>query len=337
MLSVDVRIGDIFKSKADVLVLPCSTAGKVTSAIQRGIDKHSLPRLEGSLRPGEVRAMTIPRGRWKLLCYAAPVATNSNGVIINRIGFDLGCRTDFGNFLSIAVPLLGTGPGLNSTDAAKALVEGFRGAASPDARLIIYVRDEGTYERVLEVVRAWLPIGSLQRKSEAVQEPEGSATKQTPVRPTAPPRDRAGVFISYSHKDRKWLERLQVHLRPLERDHSLAIWDDTKIKPGTDWRGEIRRAIETAKVAILLISADFLASEFIDKNELPPLLRAAKEDGALILPVIVSPSRFVRTENLNGFQSVNDPEKPLNSLKGANRERILTQVVDAVESALLKP
>jgi hypothetical protein len=45
----------------------------------------------------------------------------------------------------------------------------------------------------------------------------------------------------------------------------------------------------------------------------------------------------VRTENLNGFQSVNDPEKPLNSLKGANRERILTQVVDAVESALLKP
>jgi len=147
---------------------------------------------------------------------------------------------------------------------------------------------------------------------------------------------RSAVFVSYSHKDRRWLERLQIHLRPLERDHSIDVWDDTKIRPGTPWKSEIEKAISNAKVAILLVSADFLASDFVAKNELPPLLRAAEEEGAMILPIIVSPCRFVRTP-LGVFQAVNDPEKPLNSLKGANRERILTRVADVVESAFLKP
>ena len=70
------------------------------------------------------------------------------------------------------------------------------------------------------------------------------------------------VFISYSHADRKWLERLQVHLRPLIRDSIADIWDDTRIKPGDSWQLEIRKALESASVAVLLISADFLASEF---------------------------------------------------------------------------
>lgn len=144
---------------------------------------------------------------------------------------------------------------------------------------------------------------------------------------------RTAVFISYSHNDYKWLERLQIHLRPLERDHDLEVWDDTKIRPGEDWRTEIRNAIGTAKVAILLVSADFLASDFIAKNELPPLLKAAEEDGALILPVIVSPCRFVKTQNLSGFQAVNDPDRPLSEMKVTNRERVFTKVADEVARA----
>jgi len=82
---------------------------------------------------------------------------------------------------------------------------------------------------------------------------------------------RARVFISYSHHDVKWLERLRVHLKPLIRKQVVDLWDDTRISPGMDWRREIDTALSAASVAVLLISADFLASDFIVDNELPVL------------------------------------------------------------------
>lgn len=147
-----------------------------------------------------------------------------------------------------------------------------------------------------------------------------------------PPRTR--VFISYSHQDADWLKRLRVHLKPLERDHNVDIWDDEKIKPGLKWRAEIARSIEATKVAVLLVSADFLASDFIAKDELPPLLRAAEEEGGVILPVILSPSRFDKTPALSQFQSVNNPQTPLIDMTKGEQEAVFVKVSEAVEEAL---
>lgn len=171
----------------------------------------------------------------------------------------------------------------------------------------------------------------------AVVEPD-AAPPPGPVRgrvvgPSRPAPKRMRVFVSYSHEDAEWLERLQKHLRPLERDGAL-IWDDTRLRAGASWRNEIRAALAETKVAILLVSADFLASDFIVTDELPPLLAAAAEDGATILPVIISPCRFERMESLARFQSVNDPQKPLVQMRRANREKVLDQVARAVEEAL---
>ena len=150
--------------------------------------------------------------------------------------------------------------------------------------------------------------------------------------------ERNQVFVSYSHADaKKWLNRLQTHLKPLEREGKLQLWDDTKIKPGADWRNEIQRALDSAKVAVLLISADFLASDFIDKNELPPLLAAAENDGATILSVILSPCRFNETKSLSRFQAVNAPSKPLAEMPRAAQEKVFYQVSKAVEDALQNP
>ena len=146
---------------------------------------------------------------------------------------------------------------------------------------------------------------------------------------------RTKVFISYSHRDEKWLKRLTTHLKPIERDYGIEVWHDKKLTPGSRWREEIASALETARVAILLVSADFLASDFIAEDELPSLLRASQ--GIKILPVIVSPSRYARTPSLEGFQAVNDVNAPLIGLPENEQEQVLLRVSEAVEAAFAAP
>lgn len=146
---------------------------------------------------------------------------------------------------------------------------------------------------------------------------------------TAAQKERSTVFISYSHRDKRWLERLRTHLAPLERDRQLETWDDTQIPHGSDWRSEIRKALSIAKVAVLLISPDFLASEFIATEELPQLLESAARNGTLILPVILRSSLFAKT-NLGQFQAVNDPAKPLATLSRANQDAILVKLAETI-------
>jgi hypothetical protein len=150
----------------------------------------------------------------------------------------------------------------------------------------------------------------------------------------SPPSTRTKVFISYSHADKEWLERLKRHLKPLIRDGRLDCWDDTHIRPGDNWQQEIRTALDTAQVAVLLISADFFASDFIDENELPPLLAAAQAKGTCILPVILSASRFERNPDLALFQAVNPPNRPLDAMSQAEQESVLDRLAQTIENAL---
>jgi hypothetical protein len=145
------------------------------------------------------------------------------------------------------------------------------------------------------------------------------------------------VFISYSHVDTAWLERLKRHLKPLVREGSLDYWDDTHIRPGDDWQQEIRTALDRAQVAVLLISADFFASDFIEETELPPLLAAAQAKGVRILPVILSASRFARDPNLVRFQSVNPPDRPLDKMTSGEQEEVFERLAQTIEGALANP
>jgi hypothetical protein len=145
---------------------------------------------------------------------------------------------------------------------------------------------------------------------------------------------RTQVFVSYSHADSEHLLRLKVHLRPFERKGQVDLWADTKIKTGQKWRAEIEGALDRAAVAVLLVSADFLASDFVVENELPPLLKAAQEEGVTILPVILKPCAFNATKEISQFQAANAPSNPLISLDEAEREAIWVMVAEAVSEAV---
>jgi hypothetical protein len=137
------------------------------------------------------------------------------------------------------------------------------------------------------------------------------------------------VIISYCHSDARWLERLQVHLKPLEREGVIDLWDDTKIAAGAQWRDAIMDAFATARVAVLLISADFLASDFITEHQLPTLLERAQTGGTTIIPVILSPSLFTST-NLNMFQAINSPDQPLRDMKRSSQEHVFAKIAQII-------
>jgi hypothetical protein len=140
-----------------------------------------------------------------------------------------------------------------------------------------------------------------------------------------PLHERNKVFISYSHVDKAYLSDIQRHFKPFL--NQIDFWDDTKIQPGQKWKEEIKKAISETKIAILLVSTDFLGSDFIANDELPPLLEAAEKDGAVILTVILKPCLFEEFPLLNQYQAMNAPSKTVYSMDELEREELYVNLV----------
>jgi predicted ATPase len=95
------------------------------------------------------------------------------------------------------------------------------------------------------------------------------------------------IYISHSHEDEVWLRRVLTHLKPLVSSEQIEVWGDRRIAAGTSWSAEIRDVLESARIAILLISSSFLKSDFIRDEELPALLRRQQRGQLRIIPLIV--------------------------------------------------
>jgi len=124
-------------------------------------------------------------------------------------------------------------------------------------------------------------------------------------------------------------------LSPLVREDGIHVWDDTHIAPGSNWRSDIKAAIDAAAVALLLVSPSFLASRFIVGEELPRLLRAANERGLIVLWALVSPCLYTKTA-IAKFQAAHAISRPLDGLQPARRNQEILQIAEAVAIALQK-
>ena len=132
-------------------------------------------------------------------------------------------------------------------------------------------------------------------------------------------QDGGRVFVSHSHDDAAWVQRFRVLLKPLIRRKQLRLWDDTAIRVGDGWHPAIEQAIERSRVALLLVSADFLASDYVMDRELPALL----DKSVLLAPVLVSDCFWQAVPELATVQWLHDPDRdgPLGMCSGDSAER----------------
>jgi hypothetical protein len=130
---------------------------------------------------------------------------------------------------------------------------------------------------------------------------------------------RSAVFISYSHKDEDWKDRLVIHLGVLQQEDLLDLWDDRRIGAGEDWYQEIQDAMDAASVAVLMVSANFLTSNFIRQEEVPRLLERRDKEGMRIFPVIIKPCAWKRVKWLTRMNPRPTDGKPIS---GGNEHQI---------------
>lgn len=141
------------------------------------------------------------------------------------------------------------------------------------------------------------------------------------------------VFISYSHKDKRWLSDLLIHLKPYLRDGSISFWSDRQIRPGSKWFAEIQEALDRARVAVLLVTPHFLASDFIHDNELAPLLADAEAKGLTLTWIHVRACSYAKSP-IAKYQALVDPSKPLAQMR-SERDDAWVRICRGIESAAI--
>jgi molecular chaperone DnaK len=180
----------------------------------------------------------------------------------------------------------------------------------------------GSLAAFCKVTNLKLPAGSLLAASGA-----------KPVELSAVSEGRS-IFISYAREDLDWLERIRVHLMQLERLGHVEIWHDGKIAAGAPWQEEIEKALRKATAAVLLVSANFMASSFIYDFELPPILERNRADGLSVFPVFVGHCYFQRDPVLSRLNAFNDPRAPLKAMSDSDVEASLARLVEKLWACL---
>lgn len=137
------------------------------------------------------------------------------------------------------------------------------------------------------------------------------------------------AFISYSQKDGLWCNEVRKHLAPALKNETIDVWYDGNIQSGKLWRKQIEQAMKNAKIGILLVSPNFLSSDFITNEELPFLLRAAKRNRIQLFTVYVTACDFTSTP-LKDIQAANDPAKPLRRFSGYKRDAALVEITKKI-------
>jgi internalin A len=187
-----------------------------------------------------------------------------------------------------------------------------------------YHRRDGELADAEEAARGW---------EETKPIPAGEPVHAKPELKSNEDSMRDQVFVSYSHRDQKLMEDFLMHLKPYLRSGSVTSWSDQQIASGMQWFEEIQAALAKTRVAVMLVSPGFLASDFIHEHELGPLLKEAKAGGVKILWVPLRASAYQETP-LKDYQAAAPPDKPLAQMSKAARDEAWVRICKEIKNAV---
>ncbi len=141
------------------------------------------------------------------------------------------------------------------------------------------------------------------------------------------------LFISYSHKDEEFKNELLIMLAGLEQQEIIDVWHDRRIEEGDEWYQAIQTAMNECDMAILLVSPHFIASRFIQDNELPHLLQRRVSQGMRAVPIIVRPCKWESEPALKDIQALPQNGKPVVKFAKTNgaRDQVWKEIATTIE------
>lgn len=150
------------------------------------------------------------------------------------------------------------------------------------------------------------------------------------------------AFISYSHHDAAALDRLHVHLAGLQREGKVETWYDREILAGDVLEDEISRELEAADLFLLMVSPDFIASDYCVEREMQRALERHDADEARVVPIIVEPCDWATMPQLRQLKAVPRDGVAISEWANANNAYLnvvqeIRRIVDASGSAAPEP
>lgn len=140
------------------------------------------------------------------------------------------------------------------------------------------------------------------------------------------------LFYSYSHRDERLLDKFRAHLSGLRREGVLQEWHDRRISAGSEWHDEINEQLEAAHIVLLLVSADFLASDYIQDRELRRALEKHAAGQARVIPVILRPVDNWQAGQLGRLQALPTDGKAVTTWD--NRDEAWSDVVRGIRKVV---
>ena len=135
------------------------------------------------------------------------------------------------------------------------------------------------------------------------------------------------LFFSYCHKDETMRDELETHLKLLERDGVISAWHDRHIQAGRPWDDEIDHYLNSSKIILLLVSADFLASDYCCGKEVSRALERHHKREARVIPVILRTCDW-ETAPFSNLQALPKDAKPVATWK--DRDAAWTDVAKGI-------
>jgi WD40 repeat protein len=143
------------------------------------------------------------------------------------------------------------------------------------------------------------------------------------------------IFFCYAREDELLLTQLKNHLQPLQRQGRIQLWYDREIRAGSEWEPEIKKQLDTAQIILLLVSPDFMASDYCYSIEMQRALERHQRGEATVIPIILRPV-YWHGEPLGRLQALPTDGKPVTGSDWRDPDRAFYNITTGIYQVIEK-